>query len=260
MYTAPAYFMGAVVISVIVMLVSFFQDRRRIATVKEVQTKKTRRRTAIDLVANSFPGWLCGLCVYDACILGCMLLNVSTKGSIGSFETLGVSFAESHFQMSSARTGIVVASSGCMGVISLLCMGHLAQWFTDIQLINGGMLVMALGIASLAPFRETEEGGENNPTWRYCGAIFLIYGIGYPVGHTAVIGLFSKIVGRRPQGELQGWFASAGSLARILFPVASGYIAHYADMSTLFIILTCVLSISIMFVAASRQTLTLLSS
>ena len=260
MYTAPAYFMGVVVIFVIVMLVFFFQDRQRITTVKEVQVKKSRRRASIDYVANSSPGWLCGLCVYDACILGCMLLNIATKGSIASFETLGISFAESHFQMSSARTGTVVASSGCVGVFSLLCMGHLAQWFTDIQLINGGMAVMAIGIVSLTPFSETEEGGENNPSWRYCFAILLIYGIGYPIGHTAVIGLFSKIVGRRPQGELQGWFASAGSLARILFPVASGYIAHYAEMSTLFIILTSVLSISIIFVLASRETLILLSS
>ncbi|CAB9521625.1 Major facilitator superfamily domain-containing protein 8 [Seminavis robusta] len=262
MYTAPAYFMAVVIAFVIAMLLAFFQDRQRISTVKEQPKRKSQRRAYIDDVANSFPSWLCGLCVYDACILGCMLLNVSTKGSIASFETLGISFAESHFQMASSRAGTIVASSGLVGVCALLSFGYLTQWFSDVQLIKGGMAIMATGIVSLAFLSEdsAENNNDDNPTWRYVSAIFLIYGIGYPVGHTAVIGLFSKVVGRRPQGALMGWFASAGSLARILFPVLSGYIAHYSDMSTLFILLTCVLTISIIFVFMSRETLTLLSS
>lgn len=254
--------MSVIVMFTICMILTFFQGRQRITTVKENQKKKSAKRAMIDDVANSFPGWLFGLCVYDACILGCMLLNVSTKGSIASFETMGISFAESHFQMASSRAGTIVASSGLCGVFALLSMGHLTTWFTDVQLIYGGMGVMGLGIISLAGFNETVEDGMdmNNPTWRYITAIFLIYAIGYPIGHTAVIGLFSKIVGRRPQGALLGWFASAGSLSRIMFPILSGYIARYSEISTLFIVLTCVLSISIFFVFVSRKTLSLLSS
>lgn len=37
-----------------------------------------------------------------------------------------------------------------------------------------------------------------------------------------VLGLFSKVVGAQPQGTLLGWFGSAGSLARIGFPVIAG--------------------------------------
>lgn len=37
-----------------------------------------------------------------------------------------------------------------------------------------------------------------------------------------VLGLFSKVVGAQPQGTLLGWFGSAGSLARIVFPVIAG--------------------------------------
>mgnify|MGYP002819223032 CR=1 FL=1 len=48
---------------------------------------------------------------------------------------------------------------------------------------------------------------------------------GYPVGHTAVIGWFSKAIKQRPQGLLMGLFASAGSVARIVFPVCSGMAA-----------------------------------
>ncbi len=150
------------------------------------EKRKSKKREAIDDHANQ-KVWI-GLTIYDCCILGCMALNVSTKGSISAFETLGVSIAESHFNMSSARAGTIVASCGTIGVMSLLSMGYLAKYFSDIQLICGGMVVMASGIISLTTLDEDQP----NEGWRYFVAIFLVYSIGYPIGHTAVIGLFSK--------------------------------------------------------------------
>jgi ceroid-lipofuscinosis MFS transporter 7 len=185
MFTAPAYFMTMIVAITLVVLSKFFQDRNRIVVKKDIG-KKSTRRVAVDAVANSQT--MIGMTVYDCCIMGCMLLNVSTKGSIASFETLGISIAESHFQMESAQAGAIVAACGTVGVGSLLSIGYLTEYMTDIQLITGGLVVMAMGIASLTSL---EEGADNSP-WRFTAAIFMIYAIGYPVGHTAVIGLFSK--------------------------------------------------------------------
>ena len=279
MYTAPAYFMTVVVFVTIVLLQLYFKDRVRYGSQMEV--KKSKKREAIDDHANAIT--CIGLSIYDCCILGCMALNVSTKGSIASFETMGISMAESHFDMASARAGTIVASCGTVGVVSLLSMGHLAHFFSDIQLICGGMIVMATGIMSLTTL--DDEGG--NASWRFILAMFLIYSVGYPIGHTAVIGLFSKskcpkrqpwvkdavrstrsytsiffvaVVGRRPQGELLGWFASAGSLARLVFPIASGYIATYSGITTLFFGLTGILIVSTAISLYFRQTLSFLSS
>ena len=184
MFTAPAYFMTMVVGLCLFVLHRSFQDRQRIETVKEV--KKSNRRQAIDDVANTIT--FVGLSVYDCCILGCMLLNVSTKGGISVYETLGIVVAEDHFGLPASRAGVIVATCGSLGVISLLSMGHLARYLNDIQMICGGMAVMLLGVVSLVPM----EGDANNPTWQYVVAIFMIYAVGYPIGHTAVIGLFSK--------------------------------------------------------------------
>jgi hypothetical protein len=185
MYTAPAYFMNLIVTGTIICMVLFFRDRVRIKAPKNTK-QKSAKRTAIEDAANNMT--FVGLTVYDCCILGCMLLNVSTKGSISAFETLGVSIAESHFDMASSRAGVIVASCGSIGVIALLSMGHLAKFLTDIQLICGGMLIMSFGVLSLG-FLEQDSV---NPSWKFCTAIFLIYSVGYPIGHTAVIGLFSK--------------------------------------------------------------------
>lgn len=185
MYTAPAYFMNLVIAGTLVCMVLFFRDRVRLSAPKK-KNKKSARRAAIEDRANNMT--FVGLTVYDCCILGCMLLNVSTKGSISAFETLGVSIAQSHFDMTSTNAGVIVATCGSIGVLSLLSMGHLAKFLSDIQLICGGMLVMACGVLSLG-FLDQDAV---NPSWKFCTAIFLIYSIGYPIGHTAVIGLFSK--------------------------------------------------------------------
>ena len=62
---------------------------------------------------------------------------------------------------------------------------------TDIQMIIGGIIVCAVGIISFASLTSVENGADNSIV-HYIIGIFMIYGIGYPIGHTAVIGLFSK--------------------------------------------------------------------
>ena len=185
MFTAPAYFMAFLVTINLLILSIYFKDRQRINMVKDSKKKSTNQVAREDF--GNMTTWI-GLTIYDCCILGCLLLNVATKGSIASFETMGITVAQTHFEMQSSRAGAIVATCGTFGVISLLGMGHLSQRFTDVQLISGGMLVMGTGIATLVNI----EGTIHNPTWLFCVAIFLIYGIGYPIGHTAVIGLFSK--------------------------------------------------------------------
>lgn len=253
-YSAAAYFMALLAAATLAILVTKFQNRVRTKPTKKKSSSKTAER---DEVADRT--MFCGITVYDAALLGCMLLNISTKGSIGSFETLGISFAESHFNLEPEMAALIVSVNGMVGVIALLSMGQLGKLFTDIQMIVGGITVCAVGIISFSPLQSVEDGAVN-ATWKYFLGIFMIYGIGYPIGHTALIGLFSKIVGRRAQGTLQGWFASAGSLARILFPVMSGYITQYDDITTVFKVLFGILAISNFLVVISSPTLTALST
>lgn len=241
--------MGVLCIINLVLIAIFFRDRTRLRT--DSGKRKSKKQQSIDDFAMRTTS--IGITVYDACILGCLLLNVSTKGSIASFETLGVAFAASHFGLESSVSGSIVGTCGTLGVVALLSMGRLAKIMTDIQMIVGGMIVMVISVASLLGLEEGDDG--DNPTWRYWLAMILMYSIAYPIGHTAVIGLFSKIVGRRPQGTLLGWFASAGSAARIVFPLMSGYVTQLASINVVFIILCVVLSLSILFTMLARETL-----
>lgn len=190
MFTAPAYFMAAFVAATIIILLVFFKDRQRISIVdsSSLNNKKSKRRQAVEEVATEKT--ITGLSVYACCILGCMLLNVATKGSMASFETLGIAIANTYFDIPSSRAGFIVGCCGALGVCSLLSMGQLSMYLTDVQLISGGMIVMTTGILSLAAVAHSHI--DACPPWRFVAAIFLIYSIGYPIGHTAVVGIFSK--------------------------------------------------------------------
>ena len=185
-YSAAAFFMGGLGLITLFLLLTKFPARYR---AKPASKRKSSRTAERDEVADRTT--FVGVTVYTASLMGCMLLHVCTTGSMGVFETIGISFAQSHFGLKPALAGLLVSINGMIGVAALLSMGWLGRIFTDVQMILGGITICALGIISFAPLNAVEDGGTNSIIL-YGVGIFMIYAIGYPIGHTAVVGLFSK--------------------------------------------------------------------
>lgn len=254
-FTCPAVFMSFFSLGTLFLIYNYFEDRPRVA--KVLPKNKSSRQKAYDEVAN---GRACfgTLNIYNTCLYGCMVLNALTKGPMSCFETLGVEFAESRFNMQRAEAGAIVASMGFIGACNLMAMGALSERFDDVQLTITGIILFMSGI-----FMNTildRDDIENNGKWRYAVSMFFTYSIGYPICHTALIGLFSKIVGRKPQGALQGWFSSSGSVARISFPVLAGYIVLESEIETLFYIIAAFLGLAGVFLAVFQEKLVRLAA
>lgn len=132
---------------------------------------------------NASSGWCnCHLpSVPEMLIYGGFLLNMSTKGTIACFETLGAEYAMTHFSMTNAEAGSTFATFGSIGVVSLLSMRLLCRYFNDVQIVLCGMAVM---IAACLILVTSPSGATGLPF--FLGAVFLMYSIGYPIGHTAV--------------------------------------------------------------------------
>ena len=79
------------------------------------------------------------------------------------------------------------------------------------------------------------------------------------IANLCTFALFYIVVGRRPQGTLLGWFASAGSIARMTFPILSGYLAHWDGLIVLFYMLAGVLILSTILTMSHKTTLEQLS-
>lgn len=114
-------------------------------------------------------------------IYGGFLLNMSTKGTIACFETLGAEYAMTHFDMTSAETGSTFATFGSIGVVSLLSMRIICRYYNDVQIVLGGMVVMVIACMMFVP---APSGASGLPF--FLVAVFLMYSVGYPIGHTAV--------------------------------------------------------------------------
>ncbi|CAM9484873.1 unnamed protein product, partial [Heterosigma akashiwo] len=162
------------------------------------------------------------------------------KGSVACYETLGTIVAIGSFGMSKPDAGFLFSSCGFLGVFALLSMKCLTAWADDIKLVFYGCLVMVASATLL--FLDARIGLHG-----FFAAVFLMYSVGYPIGHTAVIGIFSKIVGARTQqqGSLLGWFGSAGSLARIIFPILCGVVSSEYGSNTVFSVTGVVLAGSV---------------
>ena len=164
---------------------------------------------------------------------------------------IGAVYAQAELGLPGPVVGYYVSASGLVGVLFLLSFRPLGRLFDDVELVLYGIAVMVASCALMVrPVAAALGGGDAFQVW--LTALFAMYAVGYPVGHTAVIGWFSKAMGRRPQGMLMGLFASAGSLARIVFPVCTGLVAVSFGSDAVFATLAALLGATLLIIAYFR--------
>ena len=130
------------------------------------------------------------------------------------------------FGIPSTTVGITVGVCGVIGVILLLNFKYVSRYFTDVQLVIGGQLAIATGIAIM-----TDYGNGNMNIAKFISGFFFIFALGFPINDTSIVGLFSKVCGNKPQGTLQGLLAMSSAIARLVVPILSAYISQYLNMS-----------------------------
>lgn len=250
-YTAPALLMAALALVAIALLAGPFRDyvpAERAALARPPSRPALPASSVADNLVNYKPTTPLPAAhpeevstrLWRSMVAWGLIMNVVTKGSVACYETLGTIVAIGSFGMSKPDAGFLFSSCGFLGVFALLSMKCLTAWADDIKLVFYGCLVMVASATLL--FLDARIGLHG-----FFAAVFLMYSVGYPIGHTAVIGIFSKIVGARTQqqGSLLGWFGSAGSLARIIFPILCGVVSSEYGSNTVFSVTGVVLAGSV---------------
>lgn len=180
-------------------------------------------------------------------IIGGCLLNMTSKGSIGVFETLVVVAASSQFQWGPVHAGLTVSICGLIGVINLLLFSLYLRYISDFNMVQYGLIGMALSCFLMIPMFDYY------PEWEFYTAILLMYSFFYPIGHTAVLGVFSKVLKSGSQGTWLGVFGSAGSFARILFPILAGVLSNYWGSSAIYVLMAVLLVTSSLLFAKYKN-------
>lgn len=214
-FALPAYFIACLCILCLAGLILFFKDLPAVVKQPIVVEANTIENPMVEheqLPDASNIKYIIG---------GMMLLNVSSKGSIAVYETLGSQIGIVDYNLSSLELGALISICGVVGFAQLLLFDKVwCKHFTDIQLMRGGILTMIIAQIFIINYGSIPDLGG------YVISVILMYAFGYPIGHTAVLGAFSKIQKTGPQAAMMGWFATVGSLARAIIPIMSGKHEH----------------------------------
>jgi len=189
--------------------------------------------------------WLYWQLIFSGCVL-----NIMTKGTISIFETLLVMFVTSQFHWAELQAGLVLSVCGFVGLVCLLQFGLFLHYFEDVDLIIGGIAVMILSCICLDHLVLPEV-----TQWRLYLSLVCMFAIGYPIGHTALIGVYSKVLTAGPQGKMLGLFSSCGSLARIVFPTFAGYIVQHYGFAGAFSMASVVLVLCCIYLIVKRKSI-----
>lgn len=184
-----------------------------------------------------------------------MLLNFSTRGLIAIYETQGTRVFLDEYHLTSLQLGTLVSSSGLLGFLMLLSYKQL--WtcnYTDYALILGGLLltcVVQLLVVNWTPqFRPD--------LWASILATIAVYGFGFPIANTAVLGSFSTLQKSGRQGLHQGRFSTVGSIARITMPILTELLDQYLGMNASYSVVLVMISCSaILHISLYQPTSTL---
>jgi len=184
-----------------------------------------------------------------------MLLNFSTRGLIAIYETQGTRVFLDEYHLTSLQLGTLVSSSGLLGTLMLLLYKQLwTRYYTDYALILGGLLlacVVQLLVVNWTPqFRPD--------LWASILATIAVYGFGFPIANTAVLGSFSTLQKSGRQGLHQGRFSTVGSIARITMPILTELLDQYLGMNASYSVVLVMISCSaILHISLYQPTSTL---
>lgn len=169
--------------------------------------------------------------VHYGLLIGCIMVNVCFRGIAAEVETIIAPDMMLDQGLSLSKTSLDIGALGGMGLLVYMMMRPLSRLYGDFSLLIGGLLVTAVGTVMLS-FPRLEA----LPLWVFIFALSLIWSVGYPIGQTATLSVFSKVLANLPPGGLLGIFSASGSIARMTLAAVAGYLDDRYSASSPFLV------------------------
>eukprot|EP00741_Cyanophora_paradoxa_P023919 tig00021682_g23101.t1 len=129
----------------------------------------------------------------------CLCINFAFRGVLAVVETIGTVITSQYFHLEAMGSGLLFAAVGLLGMAVFLSIKRLSGRFGDAALVLAGLLLASLGFLALACL---DAQRPHVPV--FLAGLALVWTLGYPLGQTAILSLFSKLLGRRKQGAWMG--------------------------------------------------------
>lgn len=232
-YTYPAYFLAVANILCIIAVQMFYLDplptRPRNPNIRSASLQ---RLNTIDM-ENHSPDTFA--------IVVCLILNIVFRGVIAEFETISIPFMMEQYGISFSVGSYYLSAVGFLGLIVYLSFKPISYRFSDRLLIFAGLSFIVLGCLPLSlPYIASRL-----PLFVYVLFLGLTWSIAYPIGQTAVLSLFSKILYGLPAGGLLGVFSASGSVARLFMAILASEIWNRAGKGAVFSVIVAYVLVAI---------------
>lgn len=164
-------------------------------------------------------------------LITCLLVNICFRGVIAIVETVVAPDLIGGEGLSLGMTSLDIGILGVLGLAAYLLLRPLSRRTGDYPLVVGGLALMTLGA-----FLLMMQSGYALPLWIYLTALSTIWSFGFPIGQTATLSIFSKVLADLPAGGFLGIFSAAGSLARLVFATLAGLLDERAGAGAPFVL------------------------
>jgi len=238
-FTYPGYVLVLCNLLSMLVIYSFYLDppssplwRRRVATVDSDDSDDLPRADIVALVI-------------------CLLVNVTFRGVIAEMETVSTPFLMEQYGLSYGETSFRISAIGFVGLGVYLFFKPIAKRFSDRVLVFFGLVTVFLGCVPLSATIFTTD----MPVLVYVTCLGLTWSLAYPVGQTAILALFSKVLAGLPAGGFLGIFSASGSIARVLFAMLAGKLWSMFGRESVFAVILAYVSFAILLVILSYRRL-----
>lgn len=142
----------------------------------------------------------------------CLLINLVFRGVLAQLETVSIPFMTEQFGMDYGTASIWMSMIGAVGVCIYFSFKPVSGTFSDKTLVFMGLTFIALGCFPLSIPAFSKELSLSS----YIMLLSFTWSVAYPVGQTATLALFSKVLGGYNVGSFMGLFSASGALSPLL--------------------------------------------
>lgn len=163
----------------------------------------------------------------------CLIVNIVFRGIIAEFETISVPFLMEQYGITYAVGSYFLSGVGLIGLAVYLCFKPISERFHDRFLVVVGLALTMIGCLPLA----MRFLSMRLSVITYVVCLGLTWSIGFPIGQTAILSLFSKILSGLPAGSFLGIFSASGSIARLGMAVVASNLWNFYGREAVYMVM-----------------------
>lgn len=160
----------------------------------------------------------------------CLLINVVFRGILAALETVSVPFLMEQFHVTYSFASACMSCIGLLGLGTYFSFKIIASKYSDRVLVSIGLTFIALGCLPLSS--HTLVSYMNVAV--YVVLLAFTWSIAYPIGQTAILSLYSKLLAGFHVGGLIGLFSTSGALSPLFLSVIASRLWENSGRESVF--------------------------